>query len=145
MENTIVPSGEVLKMEIENVAVASLVQELQERCRATQEAFEREEKARIELESLNTKLLAEKTDLLRQLEGEAGSLQEYQERSVKLAAQKLDLESQLLVSVHYSINFSLKIIKLRIFHLKKTNNHYFTSSPTFLEIIHKKKSISLLP
>ncbi|XP_063973764.1 myosin heavy chain, muscle isoform X10 [Diachasmimorpha longicaudata] len=70
--------------------------ELQEKCRATTEAFEREEKARKELESLNSKLLAEKTDLLRQLEGEAGSLQEYQEKAVKLAAQKLDLESQLL-------------------------------------------------
>ncbi|KAK0159007.1 hypothetical protein PV328_009939 [Microctonus aethiopoides] len=70
--------------------------ELQEKARAAQEAFEREEKMRKELEILNSKLLAEKTDLLRQVEGEKGSLQEYQEKSIKLAAQKMDLESQLL-------------------------------------------------
>lgn len=98
MENATVESQDNFKIEIENVAVASYVQELQEKARAAQEAFEREEKARKELEVLNTKLLSEKTDLLRQLEGEAGSLQEYQEKSTKLAAQKLDLESQLLVS-----------------------------------------------
>lgn len=80
------------------------LQELQERARAAQEAFEREEKMRKELEVLNSKLLAEKTDLLGQLAGEAGSLQEYQEKSVKLAAQKMDLESQLSVSQFYKIS-----------------------------------------
>ncbi|KAG8035998.1 hypothetical protein G9C98_004527 [Cotesia typhae] len=71
-------------------------QELQERARTAQENFEREEKMRKELEVLNAKLLTEKTDLLRQLDGEKGSLTEYQERAIKLAAQKMDLESQLL-------------------------------------------------
>ena len=89
----------IRKGSIENVPDLP-IQELQERARASQEAFEREEKMRKELEALNTKLLAEKTDLLRQLEGEAGSLQEYQERSIKLAAQKMDLESQLSVSTN---------------------------------------------
>ncbi|XP_034947009.1 myosin heavy chain, muscle isoform X13 [Chelonus insularis] len=70
--------------------------ELQEKARAAQEAFEREEKARKELEILNAKLLSEKTELLRQVEGEKGSLAEYQEKAIKLAAQKMDLESQLL-------------------------------------------------
>ncbi|XP_053594206.1 myosin heavy chain, muscle isoform X11 [Microplitis demolitor] len=70
--------------------------ELQERARVAQENFEREEKMRKELEVLNSKLLSEKTDLLRQLDGEKGSLTEYQERAIKLAAQKMDLESQLL-------------------------------------------------
>lgn len=74
-------------------------QELQERARTAQENFEREEKMRKELEVLNAKLLTEKTDLLRQLDGEKGSLTEYQERAIKLAAQKMDLESQLLVCI----------------------------------------------
>ncbi|XP_022175403.1 myosin heavy chain, muscle isoform X23 [Myzus persicae] len=58
-------------------------------------AFEREEKLRKELEALNTKLLAEKTQLLQSLEGEKGSSSSIQERAAKLAAQKSDLESQL--------------------------------------------------
>ncbi|XP_011345048.1 myosin heavy chain, muscle isoform X9 [Ooceraea biroi] len=68
---------------------------LEEKARKAQEAFEKEEKLRKELEDMNTKLLSEKTNLLRQLEGEKGSLSEYQEKSLKLAAQKADLESQL--------------------------------------------------
>ncbi|XP_011883424.1 PREDICTED: myosin heavy chain, muscle isoform X24 [Vollenhovia emeryi] len=68
---------------------------LEEKARKAQEAFEKEEKLRKELEDMNTKLLSEKTNLLRQLEGEKGSLSEFQEKSLKLAAQKADLESQL--------------------------------------------------
>ncbi|XP_012534065.1 myosin heavy chain, muscle isoform X26 [Monomorium pharaonis] len=68
---------------------------LEEKARKAQEAFEKEEKLRKELEEMNTKLLTEKTNLLRQLDGEKGSLSEYQEKSLKLAAQKADLESQL--------------------------------------------------
>ncbi|KYQ60220.1 Myosin heavy chain, muscle [Trachymyrmex zeteki] len=74
--------------------MASL-QALEEKARKAQEAFEKEEKLRKELEDMNSKLLTEKTNLLRQLEGEKGSLSEYQEKSLKLAAQKADLESQL--------------------------------------------------
>ncbi|XP_077276628.1 myosin heavy chain isoform X2 [Temnothorax americanus] len=68
---------------------------LEEKARKAQEAFEKEEKLRKELEDLNAKLLSEKTNLLRQLEGEKSGLSEYQEKSLKLAAQKADLESQL--------------------------------------------------
>ncbi|XP_034240459.1 myosin heavy chain, muscle isoform X8 [Thrips palmi] len=68
---------------------------LQDKAAKAQENFEREEKLRKELESLNAKLTAEKTALLKNLDGEKGALSEYQEKSSKLAAQKADLESQL--------------------------------------------------
>ncbi|KAL6426851.1 hypothetical protein ACFW04_009267 [Cataglyphis niger] len=68
---------------------------LEEKAKKAQEAFEKEEKLRKELEEQNAKLLAEKTNLMRQLEGEKGSLSDYQEKALKLAAQKADLESQL--------------------------------------------------
>ncbi|XP_029675373.1 myosin heavy chain, muscle isoform X9 [Formica exsecta] len=68
---------------------------LEEKAKKAQEAFEKEEKLRKELEEQNAKLLTEKTNLLRQLEGEKGSLSDFQEKSLKLAAQKADLESQL--------------------------------------------------
>ncbi|XP_031843704.1 myosin heavy chain isoform X17 [Nomia melanderi] len=68
---------------------------LEEKARKAQEAFEKEEKLRKELEEQNTKLLNERNALQRQLDGEKGSLSEYMEKSLKLAAQKSDLESQL--------------------------------------------------
>ncbi|XP_014212309.1 myosin heavy chain, muscle isoform X22 [Copidosoma floridanum] len=68
---------------------------MEEKARKYQEAFEREEKMRIELEALNTKLLDEKTSLLKGLDSEKGALAEYQEKALKLGAQKADLESQL--------------------------------------------------
>ncbi|XP_029155886.1 myosin heavy chain, muscle isoform X23 [Nylanderia fulva] len=68
---------------------------LEEKAKKAQEAFEKEEKLRKELEELNAKLLSEKTNLLRQLEGEKGSLSDFQEKALKLNAQKADLESQL--------------------------------------------------
>ncbi|KAJ8937269.1 hypothetical protein NQ318_005667 [Aromia moschata] len=71
------------------------IAKLEEKAAKAQEAFEREEKAKKELEALYAKLLSEKTDLLSQLEGEKGSLSETQERANKLQAQKSDLESQL--------------------------------------------------
>lgn len=74
------------------------LQKLEEKAQKATEALEREVKAKKELEGLYAKLLAEKTDLLGMLEGEKGSLSEYQEKSNKLAAQKSDLESQLQVS-----------------------------------------------
>lgn len=75
-----------------------VLQKLEEKAQKAQEAFEREEKLRKELETLNAKLLEEKTNLLASLEGEKGSLSEFQERTAKLQAQKGDLESQLRVS-----------------------------------------------
>lgn len=78
-----------------------LLQALQDKAAKAQENFEREEKLRKELEGLNAKLAAEKTALLKSLEGEKGSLSEFQEKSSKLQAQKNDLESQLTVSSQY--------------------------------------------
>lgn len=75
-----------------------LLQKLEEKAQKAQEAFEREEKLRKELEVLNAKLLEEKTALLSNLEGEKGSLSETQERAAKLQAQKNDLDAQLRVS-----------------------------------------------
>ena len=81
-------------------------QAMEEKARKYQEAFEREEKMRIELEELNTKLLEEKTNLLKGLDSEKGMLSEYQEKALKLGAQKADLESQLAVS---SINLLFNV------------------------------------
>lgn len=78
-----------------------ILQKLEEKAAKAQEAFEREEKAKKELEALYAKLLAEKTELLATLEGEKGSLSETQERANKLQAQKNDLESQLSVSTKF--------------------------------------------
>ncbi|CAH0715839.1 unnamed protein product, partial [Brenthis ino] len=71
------------------------IAKLEEKAQKAQEAFEKEEKLRKEVEALNAKLLEEKQTLLSSLEGEKGSLSETQERANKLAAQKADLESQL--------------------------------------------------
>lgn len=75
------------------------LQKLEDKVQKAQEAFEKEEKLRKEVEALNSKLLQEKTDLLASLEGEKGSLSDVQERANKLQAQKTDLESQLHVSI----------------------------------------------
>lgn len=95
-----------LEMKDDTKIINTYLQELQERARVAQENFEREEKMRKELEVLNSKLLSEKTDLLRQLDGEKGSLTEYQERAIKLAAQKMDLESQLLVCINFFLSIA---------------------------------------
>lgn len=77
-----------------------ILQKLEEKAAKAQEAYEREAKAKKELEGLYSKILAEKTELLSSLEGEKGSLSEVQEKANKLQAQKSDLESQLSVSRH---------------------------------------------
>jgi predicted nuclease with TOPRIM domain len=74
------------------------LQKLEDKIQKAQEAFEKEEKLRKEVEALNAKLLQEKTELLASLEGEKGSLAEFTEKANKLQAQKTDLESQLHVS-----------------------------------------------
>lgn len=87
-------------------------QKLEEKVAATEASLAREEKARKEVEALNAKLLEEKTNLLKNLEGEKSGLSSIQERAAKLAAQKADLESQLSVSermktkLHHSFFFS---------------------------------------
>lgn len=73
-------------------------QKLEEKAKKAEEAHAAEEKLRKELEVLNSKLLAEKTQLLESLAGEKGSLQEFQEKTAKLQAQKNDLDNQLRVS-----------------------------------------------
>lgn len=78
-------------------------QKLEEKATKAQEAFEKEEKLRKELEALNSKLLAEKTALLDSLSGEKGALQDFQEKTAKLTAQKNDLDNQLRVSRIFSI------------------------------------------
>ncbi|XP_065091225.1 myosin heavy chain, muscle-like [Ochlerotatus camptorhynchus] len=75
--------------------VEDQIAKLEEKATKATEALEREEKMRKELESMNSKLLAEKTALLDSLSGEKGALQEYQEKAAKLTAQKNDLENQL--------------------------------------------------
>lgn len=77
------------------------LQKLEEKATKAQEALEKEEKARKELEALNSKLLAEKTALLDSLSGEKGALQDYQEKCAKLTAQKNDLDNQLRVSLKF--------------------------------------------
>lgn len=86
----------------------SQLQALEEKARKAQEAFEREEKLRKELEEQNVKLLSERNAMQRQLDGEKGSLSEYMEKSLKLAAQKADLESQLSVRTNFYFIFRLQ-------------------------------------
>lgn len=97
-----------------------ILQKLEEKAAKAQEAFEREEKAKKELEALYAKLLQEKNDLLSMLESEKGSLGDIQERASKLQAQKGDLESQLSVSKIYVLYSSSKriILPKRIFFLE---------------------------
>ncbi|XP_045498351.1 myosin heavy chain, muscle isoform X20 [Colias croceus] len=71
------------------------IAKLEEKAQKAQEAFEKEEKLRKEVEALNAKLLEEKQALLANLEGEKGTLSEIQDRANKLQAQKSDLENQL--------------------------------------------------
>lgn len=87
------------------------LQKLEEKAAKAQEAFEKEEKLRKEVEALNAKLLQEKTDLLASLEGEKGSLAEFTEKANKLQAQKADLESQLHVSILTDVFLSYLLSK----------------------------------
>lgn len=87
------------EFELRYQAMNDQLQKLEEKAAKAQEALEKEEKLRKEVEELNAKLLAEKTALLDSLSGEKGALQEFQEKSAKLQAQKADLENQLRVSI----------------------------------------------
>lgn len=98
MGDTLVEDANPVNGQKMNGDVESQLQALEEKARKAQEAFEKEEKLRKELEEQNSKLLTERNALQRQLDGEKGSLSEYMEKSLKLAAQKADLESQLQVS-----------------------------------------------
>lgn len=80
------------------------LQKLEEKAKKAEDALAAEEKVRKELEVLNAKLLAEKTALLDSLAGEKGSLQEFQEKTAKLNAQKNDLDNQLRVSIYLVLN-----------------------------------------
>lgn len=98
IENTWVQTESMADLVSDNTSPEIGLQELQEKAKKYEESWIREEKMRKELEELNTKLLQEKTDLLKHLDGEKGALSEYQEKALKLGAQKADLESQLSVS-----------------------------------------------
>lgn len=74
-----------------------LLQKLEEKVTKAENAYRVEVKTRKEVEALNAKLLEEKTNLLKNLEGEKGELSSIIEKSNKLQAQKTDLESQLQV------------------------------------------------
>lgn len=102
-------SNPVVNGKKSNGDAESQLQALEEKARKAQEAFEKEEKLRKELEEQNTKLVSERNALQRQLDGEKGSLSEYMEKSLKLAAQKADIESQLQVSFHSSMIISYTI------------------------------------
>jgi len=71
------------------------IAKLEEKAAKAQEAFEREEKLRKELEEKNVKLLTEKNELQQQLENERGTLGDVSSQINKIQAQKADLESQL--------------------------------------------------
>lgn len=75
------------------------LQKLEEKAKKAEEALAVETKVREDLEQLNSKLLAEKTALLESLSGEKNVLQEFQEKTAKLNAQKNDLDNQLRVSL----------------------------------------------
>lgn len=75
------------------------LQKLEEKAKKAEEALATETKLREDLEQLNGKLLAEKTALLESLSGEKNVLQEFQEKTAKLNAQKNDLDNQLRVSI----------------------------------------------
>jgi hypothetical protein len=92
------PQEEVKELLINGVDPLAF-QKLEEKAAKAQEAFEKEEKLRKECEALNSKLLAEKTALLDSLSGEKGALQDFQEKTAKLTAQKNDLDNQLRVSI----------------------------------------------
>lgn len=114
---TVLSGGE----ENENLTKNDLqLQKLEEKAKKAEEALAAEEKVRKELEGLNAKLLAEKTALLESLSGEKGALQEFQEKTAKLTAQKNDLDNQLRVSKKKNsmavISFCFgKIIDLKYF------------------------------
>lgn len=81
------------------------LQKLEEKAKKAEDALAAESVVRKELEGLNAKLLAEKTALLESLSGEKGALQEFQEKTAKLNAQKNDLDNQLRVSENIFFNF----------------------------------------
>lgn len=94
---------EVSHSNVDEVSNENL-QKLEEKAKKAEEAFAKEEKLRKELETLNSKLLAEKTALLDSLSGEKGQLSEFQEKCAKLTAQKNDLDNQLRVSIDENIS-----------------------------------------
>lgn len=102
MDSETVLSGEANENLTENDLQ---LQKLEEKAKKAEEALAAEEKVRKELEGLNAKLLAEKTALLESLSGEKGALQEFQEKTAKLNAQKNDLDNQLRVSENFYLFF----------------------------------------
>ena len=113
------------------------LQKLEEKAKKAEEALEAEVKVRKDLEGLNAKLLAEKTALLDSLAGEKGSLEEFQEKSAKLTAQKNDLDNQLRVSLQFILIFFLLIIVLSTF-----THYYWFQQHALPNIVEKKTFIN---
>lgn len=70
------------------------LEELEGRFKSLEEGMAKEERARKEMEAQNAKLAADKQALALQLEQEREALAESEERSAKLLAQKSDVERQ---------------------------------------------------
>lgn len=70
------------------------MEELEEKFKSLEESLAKEEAARKELESLNSKLASEKQALALQIERERESTTESDERSAKILSQKADVERQ---------------------------------------------------
>lgn len=111
-------ANEYNRFELQYKAMTDQLQKLEEKAAKAQEALEKEEKLRKEVEELNAKLLAEKTALLDSLSGEKGALQEFQEKANKLQAQKSDLENQLRVSIKILTKCCWLIFKQKKYKIK---------------------------
>lgn len=95
--------SESVPAEVAGELTVDSFQKLEEKAKKAEEALAAEEKVRKDLEVLNSKLLAEKTALLESLSGEKNVLQEFQEKTAKLNAQKNDLDNQLRVRFFFYI------------------------------------------
>lgn len=101
------------------------LQKLEEKAKKAEEALAAETKVREDLEQLNSKLLSEKTALLESLSGEKNVLQEFQEKTAKLNAQKNDLDNQLRVSDLCA--FPRKCVKVCVFVHKSKRSEKLTA------------------
>lgn len=78
--------------------VEDTIAALEDKAAKAQEAFEKEEKLRKELEANLAKLNVEKAELLARLQAESGTVTEFMDKQNKLMSQKADVEAQLNVS-----------------------------------------------
>lgn len=72
--------------------------DLEAKAEKAEKQFEKENKARLELEALNNTLQEERNGLLMALDSAKGGMSEFMEKQEKLQNQKQELEAQLTVS-----------------------------------------------